>query len=122
MSDKQYEKALVKANRIRLARAEVKRGLVSGKLSIGEVVLNPKEETENWDLFSALICQRRWGRTRARRFLTSMRISEQRTIGTLTERQRGLIAGFMAGSTARSTAGSTSAERSDDTTLDAVLP
>jgi hypothetical protein len=36
--------------------------------------------------------QRRWGRTRARKFLLSLALNENRQLGRLTERQRGVLA------------------------------
>lgn len=36
--------------------------------------------------------QRRWGRARCRRLLQSIPISEQKTIGSMTERQRQALA------------------------------
>jgi len=39
-----------------------------------------------------LTSQRRWGRTRARKFLMPLMISEAKQLGALTERQRHLVA------------------------------
>ena len=39
-----------------------------------------------------LTSQRRWGTERARRFLASMQIPENKQIGTMTERQRNALA------------------------------
>ena len=36
--------------------------------------------------------QRRWGRTRARKFLSSLALNENRELGRLTERQRNVVA------------------------------
>jgi predicted DNA binding protein len=36
--------------------------------------------------------QRRWGRTRARKFLSSMALNENRELGRLTDRQRNVLA------------------------------
>ena len=35
--------------------------------------------------------QRRWGRARARKFLSSLALNENRELGRLTERQRGVL-------------------------------
>jgi len=40
--------------------------------------------------------QRRWGRTRCRKFLIQSEISEVKQIGTLTERQRRMLASKLA--------------------------
>ena len=39
-----------------------------------------------------LMSQRRWGQTRCRRFLAQIPMSENKTIGTMTERQRKALA------------------------------
>jgi hypothetical protein len=44
-----------------------------------------------------LMSQRRWGRTRCRKFLVQNEISEVKPIGALTERQRNMLAGQLAG-------------------------
>ena len=36
--------------------------------------------------------QRRWGRARARKFLSSLALNENRELGRLTERQRNVLA------------------------------
>jgi hypothetical protein len=44
-----------------------------------------------------LMSQRRWGRTRCHRFLSPMRMSETKPIGTLTQRQRDELAARLSG-------------------------
>ena len=39
-----------------------------------------------------LTSQRRWGRTRARKFLLPLSLSENKRLGTLTSRQRRMLA------------------------------
>jgi hypothetical protein len=43
-------------------------------------------------LAELLTSQRRWGRTRARKFLLGVAINENKRLGTLTPRQRALLA------------------------------
>ncbi|MEK6277093.1 MAG: hypothetical protein AABM29_03660 [Actinomycetota bacterium] len=43
-------------------------------------------------LAELLTSQRRWGRTRARKFLLTLALSENKRLGTLTDRQRLLLA------------------------------
>ena len=45
-------------------------------------------ETESMTLAELLTSQRRWGRTRARKFLLGLALSENKRLGTLTSRQR----------------------------------
>src|ERR1700750_1607997 len=84
----QHMRALEQANRVRLARAELKRQVAQGELTAAEVVLTCPWEADRISIADLLLSQHRWGRTRCHRFLGSMRISETKTIGTLTERQR----------------------------------
>jgi hypothetical protein len=43
-------------------------------------------------LAELLTSQRRWGRTRARKFLLGLALNENKRLGTLTSRQRALLA------------------------------
>ena len=49
-----------------------------------------------------LMSQHRWGRTRCRRFLASIPMTETKTIGSMTERQRNELARRLSGDHARS--------------------
>jgi hypothetical protein len=44
-----------------------------------------------------LLSQHRWGRTRCRRFLASIPMSETKTIGSMTDRQRRALAARLGG-------------------------
>ncbi|MGI8802244.1 MAG: hypothetical protein ACR2KV_08735 [Solirubrobacteraceae bacterium] len=84
----QYMRALERANEVRLARAELKRRVAEGELRVADVVLASPWETQSMAVADLLMSQRRWGRTRARRFLAGIPMSETKTIGSMTERQR----------------------------------
>lgn len=88
----QHLRALQRANEVRLARAELKRRVAEGELTASEVVLDVPWETESMAIADLLMSQRRWGRTRCRRFLASVPLSETKTIGSMTERQRRAVA------------------------------
>jgi hypothetical protein len=90
-------RALAQANRVRLARAELKRQVAEGDTSVAEVVLECPWEAESMTISDLLMSQHRWGRTRCRRFLAAIPMSETKTIGTMTERQRRAMAGLLAG-------------------------
>jgi hypothetical protein len=92
--------ALARANRVRLARAELKRSIGRGELDVVEVIRDSPWETESMTLAELLTSQRRWGRTRARKLLQALGLSENKRIGTLTPRQRALLASAL-GSRAR---------------------
>ncbi len=83
--------ALARANRVRLARAELKRSIARGETEVSEVVRTCPWQTESMTLAELLTSQRRWGRTRARKFLLGLSLSENKRLGTLTPRQRALL-------------------------------
>ena len=93
----QHMRALAQANRVRLARAELKRQVAEGETSVAEVVLECPWEAASMSIAELLLSQHRWGRTRCRRFLASIPMSETKTIGSLTDRQRRELAGLLAG-------------------------
>jgi hypothetical protein len=84
----QHLKALEQANRVRLARAELKRQVAAGETTANEVVLECPWEASSMELSDLLMSQRRWGRARCRRLLLSLGLPENKHIGTLTPRQR----------------------------------
>jgi hypothetical protein len=88
----QHLQALQRANRVRLARAELKRRIADGEVTAGEVILTSPWEASSMAIGDVLMSQRRWGGTRCRKFLAMFRITETKTIGSLTERQRHALA------------------------------
>ena len=93
----QHLRALAQANRVRLARAELKKQVAEGEASVADVVLECPWEAESMTISDLLMSQHRWGRMRCRRFLATIPMSETKTIGTMTERQRRALAGLLAG-------------------------
>jgi len=83
--------ALAHANRVRLARATLKRSIANGDVDVAEVVRTSPWEAETMTVGELLRSQRRWGRTRARKFLFSLALNENREIGRLTQRQRRML-------------------------------
>jgi len=92
----QHLKALERANRVRLARARLKRQVASGERSAAEVIMASPWEADSMDISELLMSQRRWGRTRCRRVLLSLGLPENKQIGTMTERQRAALAATLA--------------------------
>jgi hypothetical protein len=84
--------ALARANKVRLARAGLKRRIADGDLTAAEIILACPEEAASWSVGELLMSQRRWGINRCRKFLARNQISEIKPVGTLTERQRRLLA------------------------------
>lgn len=85
-------RALERANEIRLARAAIKRRIALGEVSAAEVILQCPDAASSWPVGDLLMSQRRWGSTRCRKFLSRSRIVETKPVGTLTDRQRHLLA------------------------------
>jgi hypothetical protein len=89
--DSQCMQALARANQVRLARAALKRQIGAGRRSVIDTVIERPWEVESMTLSELLRSQRRWGRARARKLLTSIGLSEGKRLGTLTERQVGIL-------------------------------
>jgi hypothetical protein len=92
----QHLRALEYANRVRLARAEMKREIAAGGLSAAEVVLRCPWQAHSMSISDLLMSQKRWGRTRCRRLLVSLGVPENKQVGTLTERQRLALSAMLA--------------------------
>ena len=94
-SEPQRLRALERANEIRLARAAIKRRIALGEVSAAEVILDCPAAATSWPVGELLMSQHRWGTTRCRRFLTRNHITETKPVGSLTERQRRVLAGSL---------------------------
>lgn len=89
---RQHLVALERANRVRLARAELKRQIALGDVAAADVIRSSPWEAASMAIADVLMSQRRWGGTRCRKFLATFQIAETKTVGSLTERQRLAIA------------------------------
>ena len=63
----QHMRALAQANRVRLARAELKRQVTDGELTVEEIVLACPWEAESMSIADLLMSQHRWGHPTQRR-------------------------------------------------------
>lgn len=88
----QHMRALAEANRVRLARAALKRDINDGRLDAAEVARGCPWEVATMTVGELLRSQRRWGRARTRKFLFGLALNENRELGRLTERQRLVLA------------------------------
>jgi hypothetical protein len=88
----QYMQALQRANEVRLARAGLKRRVASGEIAVTEVLLGCYWEAKNMTISDLLMSQRRWGHTRCRKLLMQVPVSENKTVGSMTDRQRRALA------------------------------
>jgi hypothetical protein len=80
------------ANRVRAYRADLKRRIADGDVEAAEVVLICPREAAGMTIADLLLAQRSWGRVRCRRFLSSLALREDKTVGSMTERQRRSVA------------------------------
>ena len=80
--------ALARANEIRSLRAQLKRDLKGGRLSIHALLLDPPEYVETAKVFDMLLAVPKYGRVKVNKILAHCRISPSKTIGGLSERQR----------------------------------
>jgi hypothetical protein len=94
-SGPQHMLALQRANRVRLTRAALKRRIAAGEMDPAEVVLECPWEAESMSVSELLMSQKRWGRTRCRKFVMSIGLPENKTVGSLTDRQRLTLAALL---------------------------
>jgi hypothetical protein len=80
--------ALQRANEIRTRRAQLKKDLKAGRVSIHKLLLNPPSFVETAKVFDMLLAVPKYGRVKANKVLQQCRISPSKTIGGLSERQR----------------------------------
>jgi len=91
----QHLMALQRANEVRLARAALKRLVRQGRVNAAEVILACPWEAQTMPVAELLTAQRRWGETRCRKFLGTIPMGENKTIGSMTERQRRTLAAML---------------------------
>lgn len=84
--------ALARANEIRLARAALKHRIARGEVTAAEVILECPDCASSWPIGDLLMSQWRWGATRMRKFLSRSHVLESKPAGSLTMRQRRMLA------------------------------
>ena len=84
----QRMEALQRANNVRSRRAQLKRDLKAGRVSIHSLLLSPPEYVETAKVFDMLLAVPKYGRVKANKVLAHCRIAPSKTIGGLSERQR----------------------------------
>jgi hypothetical protein len=88
-------RALERANKVRLARADLKRRVAVGDIEVADVILECPWEAQSMAVADLLMSQRRWGQTRCRKFLSQIPMSEKKTVGSMTERQRRTLSAML---------------------------
>jgi hypothetical protein len=89
--ESQHMRALTRANQVRLARAELKREIGDGRRTVVEVLEAVPWHAGSMTVSDLLLAQHLWGRTRVRRLLTSIPLSEAKLLAGLTDRQRRVL-------------------------------
>ncbi len=90
----QRMEALKRANDIRVRRAKMKKDLKEGQIQIDEILNDPPEYVSTAKVFDILMAVPKFGRVKAARFLNQCRISQAKTVGGLSERQRAELIGL----------------------------
>ena len=90
----QRMEALKRANDIRARRARLKKDLKSGDVRIEEILVDPPEYVSTAKVFDMLMAVPKLGRVKAARFLNQCRISQSKTVGGLSDRQRAELIGL----------------------------
>ena len=91
----QPAQALQLANGVRRARSLLKARVADGQLAAAEVILNPPSEAASMPVAQLLASQRGWGQARSRAFLAQVAVREDKSVGSLTERQRRAVASLL---------------------------
>jgi hypothetical protein len=81
--------ALKRANDVRVKRAKLKKDLKEGKVRIEKILDNPPEYVSTAKVVDILMAVPKFGR-----FLTTCKISQSKTVGGLSDRQRTELIGL----------------------------
>ncbi len=69
-------------------------------MCVAEVVMTAPWEAESMTIADLLMSQRRWGVTRCRKLLSYVPMSETKTVGSMTDRQRRALAELLSANAA----------------------
>lgn len=87
--------ALDRANRVRTFRAELKREVKAGTVSAVPALAEPPAQLATMKVIDLLLAVPKVGRVKAGRWLTRCRVAPSKTVGGLSERQRGELLGML---------------------------
>src|SRR3954465_15944262 len=90
----QRMEALKRANDIRVRRAQLKKDLKTGSANIDDILRNRPGYVSTAKVFDILMAVPKFGRVKAARFVNQCRISQSKTVGGLSERQRAELIGL----------------------------
>src|SRR5919206_4890090 len=86
--------ALKRANDIRVKRARLKKDLKDGRVHIEQILESPPDYVSTAKVIDILMAVPKFGRVKAARFLNTCRISQSKTVGGLSDRQRAELIGL----------------------------
>ncbi len=84
----QRRAALNRANAIRRARADLKRDLTAGRVTVHVLILDPPEYLATMKVAALLLAMPKVGKVRVKWMMASARIASGKTVGGLSVRQR----------------------------------
>ena len=90
----QRMEALRRANDIRVKRAQLKKDLKLGRVKFEDVLRDPPDYVSTAKVLDMLMAVPKFGQVKAKRYLTLCRISESKTVGGLSDRQRAELIGL----------------------------
>ena len=89
--------ALGRANQVRSRRAALKADLKHGSVSISDVLAAPPEFLLTAKVVDLLMAAPKCGRVKSAKIMEQCRISPSKTVGGLSERQRGELLAYFGG-------------------------
>lgn len=87
-TEMQRFEALEKANQTRVRRGQLKREIRAGKVSVPDLLAAPPDWLLTAKVYDFLLCQPRWGRSKAAKAMACGQVAMIKTFGGLSERQR----------------------------------
>ncbi len=91
----QRMEALRRANDIRVKRAQLKKDLKLGRVKLEDILRDPPDYVSTAKVLDMLMAVPKFGQVKAKRYLTQCRISESKTVGGLSDRQRAELIGLL---------------------------
>jgi hypothetical protein len=89
--------ALQRANHVRSKRARLKADLKAGTITVASVLREPPEFLQTAKVIDILMATPKCGRVKSARILEQCRVSPSKTVGGLSERQRGELLAYFGG-------------------------
>ena len=73
----------------------MKHRIAAGEMSVIEAIVGDAPEIERMAVIELLLSQRSWGYARCRELLRAIPLSESKTVGSMTARQRTLLCALL---------------------------